>query len=180
MEAVARHRASARSEVAARRSEPAARHVTREKSGPDPATAQHDAVKAAAKHPARFEATDRTILDGEETSAPSGDRVYREKQTGRIIGSAWTSHPGTITYRDADGRITGSSSESPSGRTTHRDSRGRITHTADTSSGTGGDNTTTYRRNGAIVGQKYVSPAGNVTWRDGNGRIISGPDEMKP
>lgn len=49
-----------------------------------------------------------------------------------------------------------------------------------TTEGTGGDNTTTYRRNGTIVGTKYVSPAGIVTWRDGSGAIIEGLGQMKP
>ncbi len=116
------------------------------------------------------------ILDGDVATTPSGHQVYRDRQSGRILGSASTSPAGTTTYRDADGRITGNSATSPSGRTTHRDGDGRITLTSDTDS----SGTTTYRRDGVIVGQKYVSPAGNVTWRDGSGRIISGPGGFKP
>jgi hypothetical protein len=119
-------------------------------------------------------------LEGEVTESPTGNRTYRNRQTGAITGSEWTSPAGTTTYRDGSGRILGSSSESPAGTRTYRDGRGAIAMDSSTSEGTGGDNTTTYRRNGEIVGTKYVSPAGNVTWRDGGGRIIDGPSEMKP
>lgn len=121
-----------------------------------------------------------TVPDGEETVTPSGDRVYRDRTTGRITGHASTSPSGTTTYRDADGRILGDSSTSPGGRTTHRDGYGRIALTSDTTPGSGGESTTTYRRDGVIVGQKYVSPAGNITWRDGGGRIVNGPGEFHP
>lgn len=117
-----------------------------------------------------------TVMDGSETMMSSGDRVYRDRQSGRILGSASTSPSGTTTYRDASGRITGNSAASPSGRTTHRDPDGRITLTSDADA----SGTTTFRRDGMIVGQKYVSPAGNVTWRDGSGRIIAGPEGFKP
>ncbi|MBL8300649.1 MAG: hypothetical protein JNN30_20105 [Rhodanobacteraceae bacterium] len=121
-----------------------------------------------------------SVPDGEESVMPSGERVYRDRRSGRILGSASTSPGGTTTYRDADGRISGNESTSPSGRTTLRDGDGRISLDSDTTPGTGGDSTTTYRRNGVIVGQKYVSPAGNVTWRDGSGHIIDGPSGFKP
>lgn len=134
----------------------------------------------AAYHRAIGEPAAGTLLDGDVTAMPSGDRVYRDRRSGRIVGSASTSPAGTTTYRDADGRITGNSAASHSGRTTHRDANGRITLTSDASQGTGGDSTMTYRRNGEIVGQRYVSPAGNVTWRDGSGRIIDGPGGFKP
>lgn len=121
-----------------------------------------------------------TVPDGVDTVTPSGDRVYRDRSTGRMTGRASTSPSGTTTYRDADGRIVGDSSTSPGGRTTHRDGNGRIALTSETAPGSGGDSTTTYRRDGVIVGQKYVSPAGNITWRDGGGRIVSGPGEFHP
>lgn len=119
-------------------------------------------------------------LDGVVTESYSGNRTHRDKHSGEIVGSEWTSPAGTTTYRDSDGRIKGSSSESSTGNRTYRDDNGSIKMNSSTTQGTGGDNTTTYRRNGSIVGTKYVSPAGNVTWRNGDGEIISGPSEMKP
>lgn len=118
--------------------------------------------------------------DGIPDDSPSGNRTWRERGTGQITGSQWTSPAGNTTYRDSSGRITGSSSESPESTTTYRDDRGRIDTLSSSSGDGGGGNTTTYRRDGVIVGNKYVSPAGNTTWRDGSGQIIDGPGEMKP
>jgi len=119
-------------------------------------------------------------LDGTVTESPTGNRTYRDPSTGQILGSESTSPAGITTSRDSAGRILGNASTSPAGVTTYRTASGAIDTTSATTSGTGGDATTTYRRDGAIVGTKYVSPAGNVTWRDGSGRIIEGPSAMQP
>lgn len=119
-------------------------------------------------------------FDGDVFESYSGNRTYRDKTSGQIIGSEWTSSAGTTTYRDASGSIVGSSWESPAGTTTYRDGNGSITSTSSSNEDGGGGKTTTYRRNGVIVGTKYVSPVGNTTWRDGSGIIIQGPGEMRP
>lgn len=120
-------------------------------------------------------------LDGTVTESYSGNRTYRDKYSGQIIGSESTSPAGRTTYRDADGSMTGYSDTSSTGTTTYRKSSGEISTTSSTTQGTGGDSTTTYRNaSGQIIGNKYVSPAGNVTWRDGSGRIVDGPSGMKP
>jgi hypothetical protein len=153
-------------------------------SGPHPSSPQHRgppvrSSQAESSSPRR-EAIPSLPFDGNVTESYSGNRTYREKQTGRIIGSESTSASGTTTYRDSSGRILGSSSESVTGTTTYRDSSGSISTTSSTREDGGGGKTTTYRRNGVIIGTQYVSPAGNTTWRNGNGSMIGGPSEMGP
>lgn len=119
-------------------------------------------------------------MDGSLTESSTGNRTWRDRYSGEITGSEWTSPAGTTTYRSASGEILGSSDESPAGTRTYRNGSGEIVQTSSTTQGTGGDQTTTFRRNGSIVGTKYISPAGNVTWRDGSGRIVDGPGGMRP
>ena len=135
---------------------------------------------APSRRPASPTSRSYVPMDGSVTESSTGNRTYRDRSSGSILGSDWTSPAGNTTYRDSSGRITGSSAESPSGTRTYRDDNGSITQTSSSSKGSSGDETTTFRRNGSIIGSKYVSPAGNVTWRDGSGSIISGPAQMKP
>lgn len=119
-------------------------------------------------------------MDGVVTESSTGNRTWRDRSSGTITGSEWTSPAGTTTYRDSSGSILGSSDESPAGTRTYRDRNGSISQTSSTSQGSSGDNTTTFRQDGQVVGTKYVSPAGNTTWRDSNGSIVDGPSGMKP
>ena len=57
-------------------------------------------------------------LDGTVTESYSGNRTYRDKHTGEIIGSESTSLAGRTTYRDSSGGITGYSDTSSTGTTT--------------------------------------------------------------